>query len=146
MHLKISSGKRQPFCPAPDMFKKFISFEVNNTVLVTVIRFWAGLWKQQNHSVTEMKRRVDSIGRWARLIPFVFGTNRRHTLIVNADRVALYGKPMVYYHKCACNIDKCLEALLLYHGWIITPIIKCGMKLLFHSQTSTVAPLNFGNG
>ena len=31
-------------------------------------------------------------------------------------------------------------------GSIITSIIKCGMKILIHSQTSTVAPLRFGNG
>ena len=29
---------------------------------------------------------------------------------------------------------------------VVTPIIKCGMKLLFHSQTSMVQPLEFGNG
>ena len=28
----------------------------------------------------------------------------------------------------------------------ITAIIKCGMKLLSHSQTSTVQPVRFGNG
>ena len=32
------------------------------------------------------------------------------------------------------------------HGWLITSIMKCGMKLLSHSQTSTVASLKFGNG
>ena len=31
-------------------------------------------------------------------------------------------------------------------GEIITFIIKCGMKLLIHSQTSSVQPLKFGNG
>ena len=29
---------------------------------------------------------------------------------------------------------------------VITSIIKCGIKLLIHSQTSTVQPLKFGNG
>ena len=29
---------------------------------------------------------------------------------------------------------------------IITSIIKCGMKKIIHSQTSTVQPLNLGNG
>ena len=32
------------------------------------------------------------------------------------------------------------------HGWIITYPVKCGMKLLIHSQTSTVASVKFGNG
>ena len=32
------------------------------------------------------------------------------------------------------------------YGLVITSIIKCGMKLLIHSQTSTVEPLKFGNG
>ena len=32
------------------------------------------------------------------------------------------------------------------HGWIIRSIVKFGMKLLIHSQTSMVAPLKFGNG
>ena len=30
--------------------------------------------------------------------------------------------------------------------YVITSIINCGMKLLIHSQTSTVAPLKFRNG
>ena len=29
---------------------------------------------------------------------------------------------------------------------IITPIVKCGMELPIHSQTSTVQQLKFGNG
>ena len=33
-----------------------------------------------------------------------------------------------------------------HQGKVITSIIKCGMKLLIHSQTSTVAPSKFGNG
>ena len=32
------------------------------------------------------------------------------------------------------------------HGLVITTIIKCMMKLLLHSQTSTVQPLKSGNG
>ena len=32
------------------------------------------------------------------------------------------------------------------HGYLITSIIKCEMKLLINSQTSTVQPLKFGNG
>ena len=32
------------------------------------------------------------------------------------------------------------------HGEVITFPIKFGIKLLIHSQTSTVAPLKFGNG
>ena len=32
------------------------------------------------------------------------------------------------------------------HEYIIPSIIECGMKLLIHSQTSTVKPLKFGNG
>ena len=35
---------------------------------------------------------------------------------------------------------------LLKHGKIIISIVKCGMKLLIHSQTSSVAPVKFGNG
>ena len=31
------------------------------------------------------------------------------------------------------------------HGYVITPIIMCGMKILMHSKTSTVVPLKFGN-
>ena len=30
------------------------------------------------------------------------------------------------------------------HGSVITSILKCGMKLLIHTQTSTVTPLQFG--
>ena len=30
--------------------------------------------------------------------------------------------------------------------YLVTSIIKCGMKLPFNSQTSTVQPLKFGNG
>ena len=33
-----------------------------------------------------------------------------------------------------------------HHGQMITSIRKCGMKLLIHSQISTVAPLKFVNG
>ena len=33
-----------------------------------------------------------------------------------------------------------------HFSWVITFIIKCGMKLLNHSQTSMVKPLKFGNG
>ena len=37
--------------------------------------------------------------------------------------------------------------MLLYNDKISNHIrYKCGMKLLIHSQTSTVAPLMFGNG
>ena len=36
--------------------------------------------------------------------------------------------------------------LLTQHGQVITSIMMCGVKLLFHSQTSTVQPLKFGNG
>ena len=32
------------------------------------------------------------------------------------------------------------------HGYVISSIIKCDMKFLVHSQTSTVAPWKFGNG
>ena len=32
------------------------------------------------------------------------------------------------------------------HGSVIKSIIKCGIELLTHSQTSTAAPLKFGNG
>ena len=32
------------------------------------------------------------------------------------------------------------------HGYVITYPVKCGMKLLIHSQTSIVQPLKFGNG
>ena len=31
-------------------------------------------------------------------------------------------------------------------AWVITPIMKCEMKLFIHIQTSTAAPLKFGNG
>ena len=33
-----------------------------------------------------------------------------------------------------------------HHGKVITHIIKCGMKLLVQTQTSTVQRLKFGNG
>ena len=32
------------------------------------------------------------------------------------------------------------------HGLVVAPNMKCVMKLLLHSQTSTVQPLKFGNG
>ena len=32
------------------------------------------------------------------------------------------------------------------HGKVIMSIIKCGMKLLIHSKTSTVQPLKSGQG
>ena len=35
--------------------------------------------------------------------------------------------------------------LISQQGYVITSIIKFGMKLLIHSQTSTVALLKFGN-
>ena len=62
---------------------------------------------------------------------------------------------------CLCNNALVLVILSIKHwapfanttlktliqlGWIITSIIKCGMKLLIHSQTSTVQPLKFRNG
>ena len=49
----------------------------------------------------------------------------------------------------------CLRVAMMSDDWVgsryweafvITFIIKCGMKLLILSQTSTVAPLKFGNG
>ena len=40
-----------------------------------------------------------------------------------------------------------LHELTLIHAWKIIPCpIKCGMKLFFHSQASTVVSLKFGNG
>ena len=39
-----------------------------------------------------------------------------------------------------------MDYLYCQHGWVITCPIKCGMKLLIHSQTSMVQPLKFGNG
>ena len=44
------------------------------------------------------------------------------------------------------NVDSHTRNDLTQHGQIITSIIKCGMKLLIHPQTSTVQPLKFGNG
>ena len=45
-----------------------------------------------------------------------------------------YSSPFYYY------------GLILIWAWItITSIIKCRMKLLIHSQTSTVEPVKFGN-
>ena len=32
------------------------------------------------------------------------------------------------------------------HVYVITPIIKCGMKLFIYSKTLMVQPLKFGNG
>ena len=32
------------------------------------------------------------------------------------------------------------------YGYVITYVIKCGMKLIIRSQTSTVAPLKYQNG
>ena len=49
-------------------------------------------------------------------------------------------------------MDRLLEAPVdindnhFNHGYVIKSIIKCGMKLLIRSQTSTGAPLKFGNG
>ena len=40
----------------------------------------------------------------------------------------------------------CIRIHQEYRGWIITCTKKCGVKLLIHSQTSTVQPLKFGNG
>ena len=36
--------------------------------------------------------------------------------------------------------------LLSQHGWVITSIISCGMKLFIHSQTLMIIPLKFGDG
>ena len=38
-----------------------------------------------------------------------------------------------------------MDCLKSQHGWLFTSIIKCGMKLLIHSQIS-MQPLKFGNG
>ena len=35
--------------------------------------------------------------------------------------------------------------MLIPHGYVIPSIMKCEMKLLFHSQTLTVQPAKFGN-
>ena len=34
----------------------------------------------------------------------------------------------------------------MQHGYVTTCPVQCGIKLLIHSQTSTVAPLKFGSG
>ena len=66
----------------------------------------------------------------------------------------------VYSHKrCYCNAINCIDQLghqwpLLLTWFNFDPSMdkksfaqyKCGMKWLIHSQTSTVAPLKFGNG
>ena len=36
--------------------------------------------------------------------------------------------------------------LFSQHGKVITCLVKCRMKILTHSKTSSVAPLMFGNG
>ena len=85
--------------------------------------------------------------------PFVVITNKllNKQLSVICDTLALLWRP--------CNdwVTRCgnyptgspftnAYRLRSQHGKVITSIIKYGMKLLTHSQTSTVQPLKFGNG
>ena len=74
----------------------------------------------------------------------------RHFVVRN---IALYMKYMVFAQKVFTKFISQMEPpiitkdqLYTQHGKVITPITKCGLKLLVHSQTSTVPPLKFGNG
>ena len=49
-----------------------------------------------------------------------------------------------YSHRISFSCSRCLISRLQY-GKVSTYASKCGMKLLIHFQTSTAAPLKFGN-
>ena len=39
-----------------------------------------------------------------------------------------------------------MDELLSQHEYVIISLVKCGMKLIIHSPTSTEQPLKFRNG
>ena len=58
-----------------------------------------------------------------------------------------YGQHGAHLDPVGPSVGPTLSPWLCYMGPLsLTPIIKCGVKLLIHSQTSTVQPLKFRNG
>ena len=96
------------------------------------------------------------ISQWMIHIYFIFFVTWYHTIhsciYMHRYQFVIFS---AYITSCKCPHpgNDVMQSLLL--TWInfnlsmdklITSIIMCGMKLLIHSQTSTVPPLRFGNG
>ena len=64
---------------------------------------------------------------------------------------SLRSRQVALVKNCARSHDHIMHlkytdgGILWSSGWLIIFIIMCGLKLLIHSQTSTVQPLKFGN-
>ena len=80
---------------------------------------------------------------------FIFHTTRMARILRTLYPMCLFHKwfsnSFIFYTMPPGAPFTDIELINFGHGWIITCSVNCGMKLLIHSQTSTVVPLKFWN-
>ena len=158
MHFKMSSEECRPICLGLNVLRRCLSapnqmvINVNKVFMAQAIKFFVvpgsgglggrGLGVLSYSGIfirsgvikyeTQLKRYNPMVYLWSSFIFFSLLLFIMNGLILDEKR----------------SIDH-LDCFWLHESTlipVITSIIKCGMKLLIHSQTSTLLPLKFRNG
>ena len=143
MYMKISSAQWQPFCPWGDELKLISNKQTNKQLGIEICRHLMIVYCFHYFIIVTSSHP----GRLAVVIILIYCCSRYDGWIDFLRPQCIIHDVYLYTDVCAICMDMFAISIFKIYWWRLSSSYqKRGMKLLFHSQTSTVAPLKFGNG